>query len=370
MMPATVRTFSFEGLPWIPRDAADRARRAGRWIAGLPERGVSKGLLGLVRVGVSALDLDPGTSSPVGEAPVTFAVVRGDELGLLRLERGLARACLDAVLGMRLPRLSTPLGRVERGVVSVAAAAVLDALGVTAHASLSLAPPAHGGADRTVRFVGTLAFAGGKGPFAWDMPVAWLALPPPQPRLGRLAGAAVHLSADIATTTLSRAQWASAELGDAVVFDGCPRFETDRGWPCVARLGPRSAPAILEVDGSLRLHAGFEDAPAPRREQMSLDRDTRKPSSSDDVTATPPTGRDDRADPVATLPVEVVAEIGQVQLRADEALGLVSGSVIALGARRRDAVLLRVGGRPWARGELVNIDDELGVRITALLDDR
>jgi flagellar motor switch/type III secretory pathway protein FliN len=30
-------------------------------------------------------------------------------------------------------------------------------------------------------------------------------------------------------------------------------------------------------------------------------------------------------------------------------------------------VVLRVGGRAWAEGELVAIDDELAVRITALV---
>jgi flagellar motor switch/type III secretory pathway protein FliN len=39
--------------------------------------------------------------------------------------------------------------------------------------------------------------------------------------------------------------------------------------------------------------------------------------------------------------------------------------VLSLG-RPGTTVDLVIGGRPWARGELVNIDGELGVRITEL----
>jgi flagellar motor switch protein FliN/FliY len=79
---------------------------------------------------------------------------------------------------------------------------------------------------------------------------------------------------------------------------------------------------------------------------------------------------DDAANLLASAPVEIVAEIGRLPMRGDEVMGLVNGTVIALGERRRDMVTLRVGGRPWARGELVNVDDQLAVRITEILRPR
>ena len=78
----------------------------------------------------------------------------------------------------------------------------------------------------------------------------------------------------------------------------------------------------------------------------------------------------DGAAVLASAPIEVVAEIGRVPMRGDEVLGLISGVVLSLGERRRDLVTLRVGGRAWARGELVNVDDDLGVRITEILPQR
>ena len=65
-----------------------------------------------------------------------------------------------------------------------------------------------------------------------------------------------------------------------------------------------------------------------------------------------------------------MAEIGRLPMRGDEVMGLVAGTVVALGERRRDMITLRVGGRAWARGELVNVDDQLGVRITELIRPR
>ena len=60
-----------------------------------------------------------------------------------------------------------------------------------------------------------------------------------------------------------------------------------------------------------------------------------------------------------------MAEVGRVTLRGDEVLALQPGSVLSLGHHGK-VVNLVVGGRSWARGELVNVDGELGVRIIEL----
>ena len=74
---------------------------------------------------------------------------------------------------------------------------------------------------------------------------------------------------------------------------------------------------------------------------------------------------DSGAKVLAAAPIEVVAEVGRIVLRGDEVLGLGEGSVLSLG-RPGTTVDLMIGGRIWARGELVNVDGELGVRITEL----
>jgi flagellar motor switch/type III secretory pathway protein FliN len=72
---------------------------------------------------------------------------------------------------------------------------------------------------------------------------------------------------------------------------------------------------------------------------------------------------------LASAPIEVVAEIGRVEIRADELLGLRPGAVLTIGALGPSSVDLTAGGRLWARGELVNVDGQLGVRLNELVSE-
>jgi flagellar motor switch protein FliM len=71
----------------------------------------------------------------------------------------------------------------------------------------------------------------------------------------------------------------------------------------------------------------------------------------------------DATEVLASAPVEVVAELGRITLRGDELLGLTAGAVLALG-RGRQNVSLCVAGQVWADGEIVDVDGQLGVRVT------
>jgi flagellar motor switch protein FliM len=64
--------------------------------------------------------------------------------------------------------------------------------------------------------------------------------------------------------------------------------------------------------------------------------------------------------------LEVVAELGRIVMRGDEVAGLGPGAVLALGRFGASPVSLRVGGEVWAEGELVDVEGELGVRVTAV----
>jgi type III secretion protein Q len=78
--------------------------------------------------------------------------------------------------------------------------------------------------------------------------------------------------------------------------------------------------------------------------------------------------RDETTDPTAALaavPIEVIAELGRLTLRAEDVVGLGPGAVIPLGREGASPVVLRVGGEVWAEGELCDVDGALGVRVTA-----
>jgi type III secretion system YscQ/HrcQ family protein len=75
---------------------------------------------------------------------------------------------------------------------------------------------------------------------------------------------------------------------------------------------------------------------------------------------TPP----EKTDPASLdAPVTLVIELGRVNLPLSRLADLQPGDVIELQRHSREPVELTSGGRSVARGELVQIDNELGVRI-------
>lgn len=70
---------------------------------------------------------------------------------------------------------------------------------------------------------------------------------------------------------------------------------------------------------------------------------------------------------VEDAPLVVRVEVGTARLSAREWSAVSEGDVLTLDRRLADPVSLRVGGVEIARGELVDVDGELGVRVTSLL---
>ena len=72
-------------------------------------------------------------------------------------------------------------------------------------------------------------------------------------------------------------------------------------------------------------------------------------------------------DAVGDVPVLVRVEIGEAQMSAREWATFGRGDVVALGRRVGEPVILRVGGVAVARGDLVELEGEVGVRIVERL---
>ncbi len=68
----------------------------------------------------------------------------------------------------------------------------------------------------------------------------------------------------------------------------------------------------------------------------------------------------------AQLPVTLEVELARVDLPLSEIARLEPGAALSLGLDRRGLVTLRVGDRAVARGELVDVDGAVGVRILSL----
>ena len=67
---------------------------------------------------------------------------------------------------------------------------------------------------------------------------------------------------------------------------------------------------------------------------------------------------------VGEAPVLVRLELGALEMSAAEWAALRPGDVVQCGRRIEEPIVLRAGGREIARGELVDIEGEVGIRIT------
>ena len=64
------------------------------------------------------------------------------------------------------------------------------------------------------------------------------------------------------------------------------------------------------------------------------------------------------------IELAVTVELGRARLRVSEVLALHTGSVVELNRPVGAPVELLANGRPIARGQIVVVDDQLGVRVT------
>ncbi|NRD49933.1 FliM/FliN family flagellar motor switch protein, partial [Corallococcus exiguus] len=74
----------------------------------------------------------------------------------------------------------------------------------------------------------------------------------------------------------------------------------------------------------------------------------------------------DGSDLLSDLPLQVAVELARVPITAEQVVGLRTGQVIDLRRGAGEPVDLSVNGKVVARGELVELEGQLGVRIIHL----
>lgn len=82
------------------------------------------------------------------------------------------------------------------------------------------------------------------------------------------------------------------------------------------------------------------------------------------TTAPAPT---DNLEQLQDMEVEVSIELGRRRLTLDQALVLGEQSVLELDKGVAEPVLVRLNGKPFARGEVVTVAENFGVRLTEIL---
>ena len=81
-----------------------------------------------------------------------------------------------------------------------------------------------------------------------------------------------------------------------------------------------------------------------------------------------PVGEQKGIDLVYNIPLQVTVELGKTKKEISEILEFSTGTVIVLDKIAGDPVEIVVNGKLIARGEVVVIDDNYGVRITSLIN--
>jgi type III secretion system YscQ/HrcQ family protein len=356
-----VTPLALETLPKVSSHRVAALREAARRLTGTPgARRVEVRGLGVVDISFSGFDADAARAITGSEEAFHVRRVSGSEslAGILVIDGWLARALVDVHLGRRGAVPARRLGPAERGMLAAQLSAVLRALESDLAVSLSrMREPRR---EDLVSLVLRVQAAGVNGLARIEVPPAWLsgaAVAHSCQSRASLLELTTSVAIELASTTLPSAEWVAARAGDAVLFDGNRALAAHEPWAARLRVGDSCASAILTGHGTLDIEEPIRTT--RRSNGNTVTRKETVMASSRDPSPLEPSAL------LASLPVTVVAELGRLTLRADELLGLQRGSVLTVGPRGT-AVTLRVGEQVWARGELVDVDGELGVRITEL----
>lgn len=120
----------------------------------------------------------------------------------------------------------------------------------------------------------------------------------------------------------------------------------------------------LDLDGELDEESAEEkaddEADEPVEDEDNIDEEEFTDDSADPIS-------EEMMDFASDVPVQVVAVLGKRSLSMKELLNVQMGQVIELNRPLNEVVDLVANGKLLARGELVNIDGKMGVRIIKMM---
>jgi len=338
--------FDIASLPRVACADFATARRMARRFGDAPRH------LSLTVVPFGRLSL---TFSYVGpavrpmETTTLWSLRRGEHQGWLSIENIGGLRVVAAMLGISSPRINRCLRGTEMGMLAAGIAAVcrIGAPGTL----LRLARRTEWSGVGLARLCLHLDSPTFRHEAFLDLPPLAIPAPVPDRLLADMLRRhlPVALTLEVARTVVPAADWANARAGDAVVFGPYPSKASVDEIPAQLICGAFSALVVIENGNTARVTRLFTPITPPERNSMSDETVLNHAEAA-----------------IAGAPIEVVAECGRITLPVDELMSLRPGAVLPLGATGPANIQLRVGGRMWARGELVNVEGQLGVRVTSL----
>jgi flagellar motor switch protein FliN/FliY len=129
-----------------------------------------------------------------------------------------------------------------------------------------------------------------------------------------------------------------------------------------------AAPSVSPA-ASPRKAAAKKAADGPRAQPVSV-QPLRLASFDGEGEAEAPEESQDNFDLILGVPLEVSVEIGRTRMAVKNILEIRQGSIVELDRQAGDPVDIIVNGQLIAKGDVVIIDDNFGVRITEILSNR
>lgn len=328
-----VAPFPFTSLPKVSR-AEIAAARAAR---GLPIDAFARALAAVIDadVTIAVRRARPAERAAMTGVVAAFSPVDHDALYVAEAEAALARELVLRALKQPPGRIVDPARAASGELHGAFAAVVLAAARRVTSAPLRVVGVSAGAIEpggTTAWLAVTVAGA------TFDARVTFPGAFPPAPRIDELPIALPIVAAECLAT---RGELESLRAGDVLVP---PRLQPLGRVALVAPRAERGVAADLAEGGRLVLRTSAPSTAHPW----------------------------DMVDPNAPLeaaldaPVVVRVELGAVEMPARAWAELADGDVITLGKKLGEHAVLRVGGVEVARGELVQVDGEYGIRIVGL----
>ncbi len=309
-----------------------------------------------------AIALEGGPSPRRAEAgDPRVAVLLEDAEGArsaLLVDAVLASVLVDCTLGADADRLDAaagPLRDVERGVLAYAMGRWIAGRSSHLVAGVVTSAPAlevHLGEADVVRWSLAVRVGGVRGRAALLVPRSLRAVAPPASVPRWALALPVEHAVVAGSATLPAREIAALAAGDVIVPDHPLALDGAALAGIVELVAPAARRAFRAelAAGELRVVAVEPRAPVASRwrERVTMN-DTKE-----------------LLDTMGETPVTLSLELARFTLRLEDVAALAPGEVVRTGAAIGAAVTLRAGDRVVARGELVDVEGEVGVRIREL----
>lgn len=204
-----------------------------------------------------------------------------------------------------------------------------------------------------------------------------------QQRIHRVAETPVEGYLRVGTVDLSEADLVGLQTDDIILIRECMahRREEDRLWDGEGILQFSDHPhyalrCSLQNDASMPLiQARIEEvvqlAEPPMlgtidRSEYLMDEQHIAPSEYEESQGGPEENYDEMGPVLSDVPVPLVAELGRINCRARDIMYLRVGQILELNRSPHEPLDLVVQGQSIGRGELVEVDGKLGIRIISL----